>query len=403
MAFGGKETCTMAAASASDLQRLADAGLAQLREGDAGAARASFEQVLSAGVHDASLQVSLAYACQSLGDLAAAQVAADYALVLDPLDIRALMIKADCLRGTGSEQALAYYRAVLRVAQQVPSLSPATKALVQQAQVTVDGYATRFEDQLRADLAKVTLLHGAPSARFSQSVDLLCGKKQLYLPAPRLYLYPELPAVQFFDRAQFPWLEGLEAATHDIRTELQAVLTQPKAFTPYVQSDPSRPQLKRGGMLDNPDWSAYYLWKDGVPVSGQVERFPKTMAALAGVPLARTRGRSPSILFSLLRPGAHIPAHHGFINTRLIVHLPLLVPSGCSLRVGNETREWVEGRAWLFDDTIEHEAWNRSQQMRVILLFEVWRPELADSEIEHINTLFEAIDAGKRGISDWGI
>jgi aspartate beta-hydroxylase len=393
----------MTSIPAAELQRLADKGLQQLRAGEAAAARTSFEQLLAAGVQDASLQVSLAYACEGMGDLAAAQAAADGALLLDPQDLRALKIKADCLRRAGSERALAYYHAVLRAAQQMQIQSPATQALVQQAQVAVNAYANHFESQLRADLAKVAHLHGAPSPRFSQSVDLLCGNKQLYLPAPRLYLYPELPAVQFFGRAQFPWLAKLEAATHDIRSELQKVLAQPKAFTPYVQSDHSRPQLKRGGMLDNPDWSAYYLWKDGAPVAGQVEHFPKTMAALAEVPLARTPGRSPSILFSLLRPGAHIPAHHGFINTRLIVHLPLIVPLGCSFRVGNETREWIEGRAWLFDDTIEHEAWNRSQQTRVILLFEVWRPELTASEIEHVNALFQAIEAGKGGAGDWGI
>jgi aspartate beta-hydroxylase len=389
--------------SAAELQRLADAGLQQLRRGDASAARTSFEQVLHAGVQDATLHVSLAYACQSLGDLAAAQAAAADALVLDPQDIRALMIVADCLRSAGSDRALAYYHAVLRCAERSQPLSAGMQALARQAQEAVQVYATHFESQLRADLVRATTKHGAPSARFAQSIDMLCGQKQLYLPAPRLYMFPELPAMQFFGREQFPWLAALEAATADIRDELQAILAQPEAFAPYVQSDPSRPQLKRGGMLDNADWSAFYLWKDGLPVAGQVERFPKTMAALAAVPLARTPRRSPSILFSLLRPGAHIPPHHGFINTRLIVHLPLVVPPGCAFRVGNETREWVEGQAWLFDDTIEHEAWNRSEDTRVILLFEVWRPELLPSEIGHVNALFEAIEAAKGGISDWGI
>jgi aspartate beta-hydroxylase len=389
--------------SAAELQQVADAGLQQLRRGDAGAARASFQRVIAAGVQDATLHVSLAYACQSLGDLVAAQAAAEAALTLDPQDMRALMIVAECLRSAGSDRALAYFHAVLRCAERAQSLSAALQGLVRQAQEAVQAYATRFESQLRADMVRAAAKHGAPSARFAQSIDMLCGQKQLYLPAPRLYMFPELPAVQFFGREQFPWLEALEAATADIRDELQAIMAHPQAFAPYVQSDPSRPQLKRGGMLDNTDWSAYYLWKDGLPVAGHVERFPKTMAALQAVPLARTPRRSPSILFSLLRPGAHIPPHHGFINTRLIVHLPLVVPPGCAFRVGNATREWVEGQAWLFDDTIEHEAWNRSQQTRVILLFEVWRPELSVSEIGHVNSLFEAIEAAKGGISDWGI
>jgi len=104
------------------------------------------------------------------------------------------------------------------------------------------------------------------------------------------------------------------------------------------------------------------------------------------------RGRSPSVLFSLLRPGAHIPPHTGLINTRLICHLPLIVPAGCEFRVGNEVRAWQEGRAWAFDDTMEHEAWNRSGETRVILLFEVWRPELTDGERARVRAVFDAID-----------
>src|SRR5258706_15186645 len=105
------------------------------------------------------------------------------------------------------------------------------------------------------------------------------------------------------------------------------------AYLQAVQSDPSRRRNEQAGMADNPDWSAFYLWKDGATVSGNAERCPRTLAALAGVPFTRVRGRMPSILFSVLRPGAHIPAHNGFINARLICHLPLVVPTGCAFRV----------------------------------------------------------------------
>jgi aspartyl/asparaginyl beta-hydroxylase (cupin superfamily) len=97
------------------------------------------------------------------------------------------------------------------------------------------------------------------------------------------------------------------------------------------------------------------------------------------------------VLFSLLRPGAHIPAHHGFLNTRLIVHLPLIVPPGCRFRVGNQTREWVEGRAWVFDDTIEHEAWNDSDRLRVVMIFDHWHPQLSVAERRLITALNDAL------------
>ena len=125
------------------------------------------------------------------------------------------------------------------------------------------------------------------------------------------------------------------------------------------------------------------------------------MRALRNAPLARVPNRSPVVLFSLLKPGTHIPPHNGLVNTRLICHLPLVVPAGCRFRVGNETREWVEGQAWAFDDSIDHEAWNDSDQTRVILLFDVWRPELTLVERELVTELFAAIDAYTGTKPDW--
>lgn len=97
-------------------------------------------------------------------------------------------------------------------------------------------------------------------------------------------------------------------------------------------------------------------------------------------------------LWSLLKPGTHIQPHHGLLNTRLICHLPLLAPSDCALRVGAETRAWRTGEMLIFDDSVEHEAWNRSTETRVVLLFEVWRPEILPEEREALARLFEAID-----------
>jgi aspartate beta-hydroxylase len=121
-------------------------------------------------------------------------------------------------------------------------------------------------------------------------------------------------------------------------------------------------------------------------------RCPITLKALQQVPLCAVQGRTPTALFSLLRPGTHIPPHHGFLNTRLICHLPLVVPPECALRVGNETRAWREGELVIFDDTMEHEAWNRSSQLRVVLLFDIWRPELSEAERSLVAEMLESID-----------
>jgi aspartyl/asparaginyl beta-hydroxylase (cupin superfamily) len=80
-----------------------------------------------------------------------------------------------------------------------------------------------------------------------------------------------------------------------------------------------------------------------------------------------------------------------------VVHLPLVVPAGCAFRVGNETREWVPGKAWVFDDTIEHEAWNDSDQLRTVLIFDIWHPDLTEAERELVRATMEGLAAFRGG------
>lgn len=386
-------------------QTATESAIQALRGGDALGARRQLEQVQATGLADADVLVGLAYACSQLRDVAAAVKAADAALALAPRHLRALMVRADLSAATGDDRAAAaYYRAATQATGPAAQLQPALRQEVARAQERCEHYQRVFAEHLQQRLDAVAVETGGASDRFKQSLDLLYGRKQIYRQEPRLYYFPELPQIQFYPREGFPWLERLEAATAEIRAELLAILEQDsQAFTPYVQGAANRPNLQQGGMLNNPAWSAFYLWKHGAEVAENAARCPRTMAALADLPLCRMPGRAPSILFSLLRPGARIPPHNGFLNTRLICHLPLIVPPKCGFRVGNETREWVEGQAWLFDDTVEHEAWNLSEQTRVVLLFEVWRPELTEGERAMVSAMFEAIDQQQGRGAEWGI
>jgi aspartate beta-hydroxylase len=387
-----------------DTPALARSGVEALRRGDARAARESFEQIVATGKADASACVGLAYACRSLKDNAASRAAVDKALALEPRNLRALILKADHLADEGDARAASsFYLAAVKAAPPANQLPLDLRNEVGRAQAMCDRYAAQFEAFLKDRLVG-GLADGRSARRFAQSLDILFGKKTLYFQDPQYYFFPELPQIQFYDRNDFPWLDKVESATADIRAELIEVLKQESAFTPYVQGESRRPYNEQEGMLNNPAWSAFYLWKDGAIVPDHAARCPRTMEALAEAPLTRVKGRSPAVLFSLLRPGTHIPPHNGFVNTRLICHLPLIVPGSCDLRVGNETRALVEGKAWLFDDTMEHEAWNRSDRTRVILLFEIWRPELSEEERRLVSAMFEAIDAhsGEKK-SAWGI
>ncbi len=388
----------------TDAPGLVQAGLDALRRSAPSDALAIFDRLASAGHADATVNLGRAYAWAMLHDHAQAMAATDAALAQEPRNLRALLLKADLFHRAGDGAAAAcFYTAVLKAVPPGAQLSPDLNQELARAQAMSTRYTQQFEVSLGQRLAAVSAARGDASARFSQSVDMLLGKRQVYVQQPRQFYFAELPAIQFHDRARFPWLDAVEAATGAIREELLAIMQDGSAFTPYVQRDQNRPALTTGGMQDNADWGAYYLWKNGSPVPDHAARCPRTLAALAGVPLTTVPGRSPSILFSLLRPGARIPPHTGMVNTRLICHLPLIVPPRCGFRVGNETREWVEGRAWAFDDTIEHEAWNLSDQPRVILLFEVWLPELTPVERDLVSAVFEAVDAHSGVPRDWSI
>ena len=196
----------------------------------------------------------------------------------------------------------------------------------------------------------------------------------------------------FFDRADFDWVPALEAATADIRSELLALIDhRSDRFGPYVTASPDRPP-PNNPLLDKPDWGAAWLWKDGAVADGMELLCPAALAALELAPQPVIPARAPLALFSRLTPGTHIQPHHGMLNTRLICHLPLIVPDGCALRVGPETRQWREGELTIFDDSFEHEAWNRGTSDRTILLFEIWRPDINADERAQLTRIFSAID-----------
>jgi aspartate beta-hydroxylase len=347
--------------------------------------------------------LKLASEARMRGDSAGQAAALERLLAADPRNVAALIQRADLYAAAGdARSASSFYLTAIRSAP-ASGLTKELAAELARARQACERYAVDYRDYLLRSLAANGFDPGRSSPRFAQSVDLILGQKRIYLQQPKYYYFPGLPQIQFYERSLFPWFDEVEAALPDVRAELATVLNEPGAFAPYVQGHANRPKKDEMGMLDNPAWSAYYLWKNGEPVAENAARFPKTMHALRNAPLAHVPNRSPSILFSLLRPGAHIPPHNGLVNTRLICHLPVIVPGKCRFRVGNETRDWVEGRAWAFDDSIEHEAWNGSDRTRVILLFDVWRPELTEEERRLVVSLFEAIDAHSGKKPDWEI
>jgi aspartate beta-hydroxylase len=114
------------------------------------------------------------------------------------------------------------------------------------------------------------------------------------------------------------------------------------------------------------------------------------------VPLTRIDAHAPEVLFSLLSPGTLIKPHHGVTNSRVVTHLPLIVPADCALEVGGVQHDWQEGRCVTFDDSYLHQAWNHSSQLRVVMILDTWHPRLRPEETQALKQLVEVIGGFNR-------
>ncbi|MFA6232327.1 MAG: aspartyl/asparaginyl beta-hydroxylase domain-containing protein [Rhodanobacter sp.] len=210
---------------------------------------------------------------------------------------------------------------------------------------------------------------------------------------PKFLFFPGIASQPYYPRTHFPWLEALEAGTDVVRDELRAVLAQGQQLEAFLGQAPApagQGMLRSTGARDAA-WDAYFFYRHGVRYDDHCARCPQTTALLDALPLVRIRDHAPETLFSILTPGSHILPHTGVTNTRLVTHLPLIVPPDCAIRVGGEEHVWQEGRCVTFDDTWEHEAWNRSEQTRVVLILDSWHPDLSEAERAAVTDLVEAI------------
>lgn len=374
-------------------------GRAAFDRGDWAGVRGELEPAAAAGRTDAASTALLAWACHRLNDADAAERFSLQALDLDGADLRALLVRADLLTARGAlREANLYFRAV--VGHDSAGLPPDLAEGVARARALQARLAADRGDHLRAELAQAGYVEGRSSSRFTHALDLMTGRRQAYFQQPQAFFFPELPHIQFYPREMFPWMDPIEAATDDIAGELEAVLRNDAGFTPYLKTQANLQSRTDYPLMDSMDWSACHLWKTG-ELTEDAARCPKTMEALSFAPLCKVAGRSPAVMFSQLKAGAHILPHTGFVNTRLTCHLPLIVPEGCKFRVGNEVREWERGKCWAFDDTIDHEAINTSAHNRVVVIFDIWRPELTEEERVLVATTLEALDAYSPTVSTW--
>ena len=231
-------------------------------------------------------------------------------------------------------------------------------------------------------------------------------------------LFPKLRAKAFWNTSDFPWIKDIEAAFPQVQQELLGLRDLERSgFQPYrAPSWASKRKAKDGvGSIshDGGSWNVLYLELHNVDFSSNRKRCPVTSKLLSNVP--RTYGHA---FFSAMAPGTHITAHHGPTNKKLRVHLPLIVPKlkqrrspamhadllttptkedavqndrqdgTCRLCVGDDYEIAKEGKCYIFDDSLKHEAYNdHADGSRIVLIFDIWHPDLSDQEIKFLHFL----------------
>jgi aspartyl/asparaginyl beta-hydroxylase (cupin superfamily) len=371
---------------------LNELGLRMMQRGDATRARQLFQRATEADPSHPSLWSNFAQSLHELNLPNDALDAIDRALALEPRHLSSLLQKGQVHERMGDPRnaARAYRNALATLPMGRPP-PEGVAALVEHARTVIANDDAALAEAIEQRLAPIREQHGGGAyRRVAQCIDLLTGRRTRFTPQPTFMYFPEIPAVEFFERADFPWLDAIEAATDEIRAELMTVLVSDReGLEPYIAYPEGVPLNQWRELNKSRRWSAYFLWNQSEPQPAHMARCPRTVEILKSAPQCDVARRAPTAFFSILEPGTRIPPHTGVTNTRVTVHLPLIVPPDCGFRVGSETREWVPGKAWVFDDTIEHEAWNLSDVPRAVLIFDIWNPFLTPAERDLIRATTE--------------
>ena len=378
---------------ATGLENQADKAAAA---GDLAAARRSLEQALDSGDATLDLWMKLSAVRRALGDVAGAIDAVDRGLALSPLDFSALLARAMLLERSGSANSgAAFSRAVA----QLPPGEDLPKALapaIEHARARAAEHEAAFEGRLLTSLPDS--LSNVERERLQRFDSNTSRRTRHFHQEPTNFHFPGLPEIEFHDPGQFAGIAEIESATDTIRGEYEALVrSELGELVPYTQYPEHVPLAQWKELNNNRDWTAIHLLQNGRRVEANAKHCPVTLELLSRLPQPNIPGAAPNAMFSLLAPRTRIPPHTGVANVRLVAHLPLIVPPGCGFRVGATTRGWNVGEALVFDDTIEHEAWNDSDQLRVVLIFDLWVPAIDRAERDAVAKMIGAAGVSFKG------
>ena len=321
------------------------------------------------------------------------------ALAVQPRDFTALMLRASLLDGLGDPAAGEAWGNALANKPGGELPAPLAAAVARGEQRHAEWLAER-ERKMAANMADAEAAASPDELRrIDRFRSNVLRRTRPFHSNPTHFHFPELAEREFHPRQLFPWIERVEQATETMVRELAVVMAAERAeLVPYIQYADHLPLDQWKSLNKNLDWTAIHLWRNGERIEANARHCPETMAVLEAVPQPQVLGAGPNAMFSLLAPNTRIPPHVGVSNARLVCHLPLVVPKGCWFRVGAETRLWERGEAFVFDDTIEHEAMNPSDELRVVFIFDLWHPDLSATERQAVRALIEADGGAGEGL-----
>jgi aspartyl/asparaginyl beta-hydroxylase (cupin superfamily) len=357
--------------------------------GDLAMARHLLEQEAQAPGSDPSLWLKLSAVRRASGDAAGALAAVERFLAAEPRDFAALLHRAMLLEQLGDrrcDQAFGHAIAQFPPGTDVPA---PMRAAVVHARERWESYSGGIEDRLRGAIPDG--LSPFVRKRAERLASNSAHTTRHFHQEPTEFHYPGVPEFEFHDRSFFPQLDALDSATDEIRGEFDSLMRAEAAeMVPYIQYPEHVPLAQWKELNNSREWTAIHLLKNGERIEANARHCPKTLEVIAALDQPHVRLASPNAMFSLLAPRTRIPPHTGVANTRLVCHLPLIVPPDCGFRVGASTREWVVGESFVFDDTIEHEAWNGSDELRVVLIVDLWQPSLSAEDRAAVTAVIEA-------------
>ena len=207
---------------------------------------------------------------------------------------------------------------------------------------------------------------------------------------PHVWMFPGLARHAF-------WLSHLHSNLQDILTSSKNDETFKAIESEYRFVNGSQQGWKMNSILSG-KWKVFSLYNQGEIYEENSAKCPRTMHFLSTIKSFMSDHVFGNAMFSVLDAGSHIEPHIGPCNYRLRCHLPLIVPLGCTLKVGKDSAKWEKGKLVIFDDSFVHEVWFKSPEDfyvgdkfnfgRVVLIFDIWHPQVTQLEKRALKHIF---------------